>query len=420
MSLKRWLSLILLFMTIAGCPVLAETKQPEAVTANDLLSQSAILMDADTGQILFEKNMHEKLSPASITKIMTALLALEKGDLSDSITMSHDAVFSVPRGASHIALDEGEVLTLKEAMYAMMLVSANDAANGIAEYISGSIKDFADLMNQRALELGAKNTNFVNPSGLTVEGHYTTAYDMALITLQAMQHQDFNTIWGTSRYEMAPTNKQPEVRFFNNQNRMLISSKYQYEDVIGGKLGWTTEAQNTMVVAAKRNDRTLLCVLFKSQDPQAKYQDAKLLFDYGFDQFRKISLEELSISSDYSFLLHNSIATNQILVAYDLPLKQEDGSLQQKLHLSLPEDLSHLMYPEIGSSTLIFQAAPEVSSKPWQQTLLEGSLVFLKILAGLLLLLFILACIFRTRRRLRRRRRQRQRQLQGNRSNMLN
>jgi len=407
---KKIVSVIITLLLLSfSCPTYADT--PQTVQPSDIISQSAVLMDAETGQILFEKNMHEKLPPASITKIMTALLAIEKGKLSDKITMSHDAVFSVPRGASHIALDEGEILTLEEALYAMLLVSANDAANGIAEYISGSMDKFAALMNARALELNAIDTQFKNPSGLTEEGHYTSAYDMALITRQAMQYPVFNKIWGTRRYEMTPTNLQEEVRYLNTQNRMLVPSNTNYYDkVIGGKLGWTTEAQNTMVVAAQQDGRTLLCVLLRSQNSQAKYQDARLLFEYGFNHFNKISLEDLSIPADFTFLLHESIQPDQIVINYGPVIEREDGTMHQTIKLSLPEGTEKLMYQEIGQTSIETKTYHNVSNNSRWQIILNILLAFIKILAAAVLILFILACYFRTRRRVRRQRRRLQQQ----------
>ena len=153
--------------------------------------------------------MHTQMYPASITKILTVLLGIENGRLQDKVTMSREAVFSITRGSSHIALTDGEEITLEQALYAAMLPSANDASNGIAEHISGSIEDFAVLMNKRAREAGAINSNFVNPHGLHDEEHVSTAYDMAMITRAALRNDTFRQIFGTVRYTIPPTNKQP-------------------------------------------------------------------------------------------------------------------------------------------------------------------------------------------------------------------
>ncbi len=380
----------------------------EPLSINRIISESAVLMDADSGQILFEKNMHEKLAPASITKIMTALLAIEKGDFADTITMSHDAVFSVPRGASHVALDVGEQLTLEQAMYAMMLPSANDAANGIAEFIGGSMSGFAALMNQRAEELGALDTHFVNANGLSAEGHYTSAYDMALITREAMKHARFQTVWSTERYEMAPTNEQPETRVFFTQNKMLSNTQYHYNDIIGGKLGYTREASNTMVVAARRDGRTLICVLLKTVNPADKYADAKLLFDDGFDNFRPVTLTNLQPEGSVTFLLHNSLPLDHIAKTYRSIVHTPEGTTQVQIDFSLVGTDRQILYPELGSITLTTK--PQVSDGDRWSTLLKKILFVMLILIGALFLFLVLLATYlralrRRRRNLKKRRR---------------
>jgi D-alanyl-D-alanine carboxypeptidase len=229
--------------------------------------------------------MQEKLYPASITKVLTILLGLEHGDLQNTITMSREAVFSIERGSSHIALDTGEQITLEQALMAAMLPSANDAANGIAEHIGGSIPSFAGMMNQRAREAGAINSNFVNPSGLNDPAHVTTAYDMAMITRAALQNEKFREIFGTMRYTIPPTNKKTEPRDLWAEHRMLTTHRYYYQGVIGGKTGYTQESQSTLTTAAQRGDRELIVVVMKGVG-YAVYDDTITLFDYGFNQFK--------------------------------------------------------------------------------------------------------------------------------------
>ena len=170
-----------------------------------ILSKSSILIDADSGTVLAEKDANKKMYPASLTKIMTAILAIEMGNLSDVIKVDDDTPYEID--GSHIALEPGEMLTLKDLLYALMLPSANDAASAIAKHYGGSIEKFVKLMNDKAKELGAVNTNFVNPHGLHNNNHYTTAYDLALITRYAMKNEIFRTIVGTQKYEIQPTNK---------------------------------------------------------------------------------------------------------------------------------------------------------------------------------------------------------------------
>ncbi len=255
-----------------------------AASPPQIISESAVLMDAKTGQVLYEKNMHKQLYPASITKILTVLLGIEKSRLQDTVTMSHEAVFSIPRGASHIALDEGEQITMEQALMAAMLPSANDASNGIAEHVSGSIENFATLMNQRAREAGALNSNFVNPHGLSDDAHVSTAYDMAMITRAAIPNEKFKKILGTVQYTIPPTNKNNESRDLWSEHRMLTTNRFYYEGVIGGKTGYTKASQNTLVTVAQRGERELIVVAMKSQGYEV-YTDTMALFDYGFDQF---------------------------------------------------------------------------------------------------------------------------------------
>lgn len=173
-------------------------------------AQSAILMDANTGVILYSKNIHERLYPASTTKIMTCLLAMEQGNLDDKVEFSHDAVFSVPVGGSNMGMDVGQSITLEECLYGVLVGSANEVANAVGEYISGSIDDFVALMNKRAEEIGCKDTHFMNTNGLQDSNHYTSAYDLALIASHFFQNEMLCKIGNTARYHFEPTSTQPD------------------------------------------------------------------------------------------------------------------------------------------------------------------------------------------------------------------
>ncbi|MCI7657455.1 D-alanyl-D-alanine carboxypeptidase family protein [Anaerotignum sp.] len=253
-----------------------------------LTAESAILMDAITGKILYEKNSRTKQYPASITKLMTILLALEHGSLEDEITFSHDAVFSIEPGSAHIAIQEGEILTLEQVLYGIMLRSANECANAAAEYVDGTMEKFAEHMTARAKELGCENTNFVNANGLFDENHYTTAYDMALIAQELLKNETYRSIMSNTYYVIPPTNKQPEERPLHGQHQMLNeNSLYYYEYAEGGKTGYTVEAQNTLVTYAKQGDTELIAVVLKCNGAQ-HYVDTKTLFDYGFANYQTV------------------------------------------------------------------------------------------------------------------------------------
>ena len=253
-------------------------------------AESAILMDADTGIILYAKNIHEKLYPASTTKIMTCLLAMEYGNLDDMVTFSHDAVFTVPVGGSNMGMDVGESITLEECLYGIMVGSANEVANAVAEYVSGSIDDFVALMNERAAELGCTDTHFVNTNGLPDTEHYTSAYDLALISRTFFQNEMLSKISNTERYHFEPTATQPDD-FYKKNKHSLINGEIPYDGILGGKTGYTDDARQTLVTCAEQNGMKLICVVFKEESP-TQFTDTVELFDYGFQNFQVLNASE--------------------------------------------------------------------------------------------------------------------------------
>lgn len=262
-------------------------------------AEAAIVMEAGTGTILYSKNIDEQLYPASITKLMTVLLALENLDMDEEVTFSHNAVYSIDYASSHIARDEGEILTVEECLYAIMLESANECSNAIAEQISGTTEAFADLMNQRAAELGCMNTHFVNPHGLPDENHYTCPRDMALIAREVIKYEKFRQIAGTPRYTLRATNKKDEELLMNNHHYMINSyktSRYLDDTVFAGKTGYTTAALNTLVTCATRNGMDLIVVTMKTQGTAERgvpiYTDTANLLNYASENFHKVNISE--------------------------------------------------------------------------------------------------------------------------------
>lgn len=253
-----------------------------------VVAESGIVMEVSTGTILYSKNMHARYYPASITKIMTALLAMENCGLDEMVTVPHEAVYMDDKG-SHIALDEGEELTVEDCLYGMMLAPANDAAYALAVHVGGTIENFADMMNKRAKELGCQDSIFVNPHGLPDERHVSSAYDMALITREALKHEIFRTVSKTVYYEIQPTDKQPDLIPMSNHHKMLCSGKYHYDGVFAGKTGYTVVAKNTLVTCAARDDMELICVTMKTEGRQV-YVDTASLFDFCFDNFKKVDI----------------------------------------------------------------------------------------------------------------------------------
>ena len=257
-----------------GGSVVNTVKQPE------IQAQGAVLMDAATGNLLYSKNAETKYYPASITKLMTALLVAEKCSLDDTVTFSKTAVTNLESGAVTLGLVEGDKLTVRQCLYGLLLKSANEVANGLAEHTAGSISAFADMMNARAKELGCTNTNFVNPNGLNDSNHYTTPHDMALIARAAFQNATVCKVASTLSYQIPATQK-AAARTISLGHKMLYpnDSRY-YQGVIGGKTGYTSLAGNTLVTCAERDGVRLIAVIMKSKSTQ--YTDTSALLDYGF------------------------------------------------------------------------------------------------------------------------------------------
>ena len=259
--------------------------------APSVYGASAILMDADSGAILYASNAHERLYPASITKIMTGLLAIENLNLNDTITYTNQILITIPSDAAKLGLVEGETTTIRDALYALLLRSANEVATCIAFQVSGSESEFAKLMTERAAQAGALDTHFTNASGLHQEDHYTTAYDMAMIARTAMANPEFATIWGSENYTLAATNKSESFRIWHRHALLLSTSQYYYPYAIGGKTGYTDEAGRTLVTAAEKDGLRLICVIMKSDDEHI-FSDTISLFDYGFNNFTKVNIKD--------------------------------------------------------------------------------------------------------------------------------
>lgn len=298
---KRWIILQVYFISY----VLAKM-QPVYAIANEnsnviegngvwldgpsIVGESGIVMEVSTGTILYEKNMHDIHYPASITKIMTALLAIENCEMDEIVTVPPEAVYMEDKG-THIALDAGEQLTVEQCLYAVMLASANDAAYALAEHVGGTYENFIRMMNEKAKEIGCQNTNFTNPHGLPDESHVTSAYDMALITKAAIQCDMFQTVSRTPYYEIPSTEYQKDLICMYNHHKMIGKTELQNEEVFAGKNGYTDAAGHTLVTCAKRNDMVIICVVMRDQGEYV-YQDTVELLNYSLDGFSKVKISE--------------------------------------------------------------------------------------------------------------------------------
>ncbi len=257
---------------------------PDNITTE---SKSLILVDATSGKILYSKNAFERMFPASTTKLMTAILTLEKCKLTDIATVSHNAVYSIPIGYTHANLVEGENLTIEQLLNVLLIPSANDAAIVLAEHIAGSVENFAVMMNDKAKELGCLDTHFVNPNGIHDENHYSTAYDLSLIGRYAMKFDDIMRIAKVAQYTLPKTNKyDKENRIFNATNGLINKNdEFFYEYATGLKTGYTDKSGSCIVATASKDNINLLEVVLGGESTSSRYRDCIKLFDYGFNNF---------------------------------------------------------------------------------------------------------------------------------------
>lgn len=290
--MKKILSLLFAFVLLLN--VLTPFAPFAAKDDLDLEGEAAILMDYDSQTILFEKNINKKLYPASTTKILTAILVIENSDMDDIVTID-DEIIDLTYG-SHIALDYDEEMSVKDLLHALLITSANDAALALAKNVTGSLDDFIKMMNEKAEELGALDTHFVNPNGLHDDDHVSSAYDLAIIAKYAMENEVFSDIVQKDHYEIDKTNKKDESRNLYSTNKFLYGSgkieldgkavPIKYDGVSGVKTGYTSEAGNNLVTFAEQNGQRFLTVVLKSNG-KGVYADTHKLLNHGFHDFSR-------------------------------------------------------------------------------------------------------------------------------------
>ncbi|MFZ7131727.1 MAG: D-alanyl-D-alanine carboxypeptidase family protein [Eubacteriales bacterium] len=315
---------------------------PVTYAQPSIQSPSAILMEATTGKVIYEKNSNERHYPASITKILTAIIAIEETDLNETVVIGDDVPHSITSDSSAIYLLPGEKLTIEQLLYALTVESANDAAVAIADYISGSVEDFSVLMNKKAKELGATQSHFVTPNGLHNDDHYVTAHDMGLIMREAIKHPILREMMTTVNYVIPATEKQI-TRYLWTKNKMLKipTNKYYYDKIIATKTGYTTEAQYTLVSAAQENGMELVTVVLASNST-AEYEDTLAMFQYGFSNFTMDTLvNKGDLIENYEFQNNSTplkVISNET-VSYVVDINNDSeitSELQLSNDLSLP------------------------------------------------------------------------------------
>ena len=305
---------------------------PPVVPPPRYTSAAVVVMDADTGIVLYGSDHNTQLYPASTTKVMTALIVLEHvSDLSERIEFSYNSIWSIPRNSSHIYMDVGETLTVYQALYALMLPSANEVSIALAEHVAGTVEQFSDLMNRRAASLGAVNTHFVNPSGLPGTGHVTTAYDLALIMREAIRHPVFVEIINTRRFDIPPTERQSEARLLLNTNQLIHPGSYFNEWVVGGKTGWTNAARHTLVTYAEKDGRRLIISTMRAESG-GTFRDTLALMSFGFSMPFEERLVFESAAYTRMVPVYQNINGEPLNIGYVTVQAGED------LHFMLPVD----------------------------------------------------------------------------------
>lgn len=306
-TLKNLFNIFILFIIILFNIMTTSFGATEEVST---YSPTCLLMEASTGKVIYEKNGYEKAYPASTTKIMTAILTLEHCNLTDVATASYEAVYSVPVGYSNANIQVGEELTINQLLNVLLINSANEAANVLAEHIAGSVDSFATMMNAKAEEIGCLNTHFVNPNGVHNENHYSTAYDLALMGRYAMKNDTFRELVNTKFYTLPATNKYlTNDRVFGTTNELLKKDtrdsvdNYYYEYCTGIKTGYTNAAKSCIVASAKKDDIEYIVVILGAGTTDnglsARYLDCKTLFNYAFENYtvKKLNDEEADLKT---------------------------------------------------------------------------------------------------------------------------
>lgn len=332
------LFLVLILSTPANAVATSSNISKWPYYDEDVNARAAFVMDANSSKVLYSLNADTKLYPASLAKIMTAIVVLDNvnGNYDDLVTFSYNAVTrDIDRHSVTIGASAGDQLSVKDCLYSLLLPSANDAANALAEYIAGSINDFALLMNEKAENLGLKNTHFVNPTGLHDPNQYTTASDMAKILQYAMNYSIFPQISSSVSYRHAPIRRYKDPANSNNQvlnttSILVPGSGYYYNGIVAGKTGHTKDAGYNLAAIAKKNNMSLICVILGCEKDKVRYQETKNLFDFHFKNYQSLRIKDLD--SRFAEPI-STIAINDVNVIDSLNI-----TCDEKYHVTIPSD----------------------------------------------------------------------------------
>lgn len=346
--MRRILGFLLAFIfliTFSCLPALAENQDAKTeistVTEPKIQSKAAVVMDADTGAILFQKNMDQKLSPADTVQILTVLLGIESEKGEEFVTVSKDVVDKIDREGTHISLVADEKVKLKDLFYATILASATDAAKTVAVSVCGSEDAFTEEMNRRMKKLGAVNTSLTNSDGAFEEDNYTTAQDLALLTKTALKNEEFRTVFQASSYTINETNKNTTGRTFSTLCLLMKNSdmNVKYDHAIGGKTGWNESSGYNLVAAAEKDGRTLISVILGAETSKARYEETVALFDYAFSAFRNVPIP------------------TSLLESTEIPVIK-NGTIVRKINVSIPDNTYLSTNFEFQEGTLTLSSLP--------------------------------------------------------------
>ena len=398
-------SLVIIFMLIfilhtSMCYAL--TEQPE------ISADAAILIDSSSEKVLYSKNENQKMYPASTTKILTAILTIENCNLNDVVTVPYEAISSITSGYSVAALQTGEQLTVEQLLQVMLVHSANDAANVLAFHVSGSIENFAELMNNKVSELGLTNTHFTNPSGMHDENHYTTAHDLAIIMKYCMKNDTFRSL-SSLKYCTIPATNKYDVRVFNTTNELLIydnrdvSSNYYYKYAIAGKTGYTTQAKNCLVSVAKKENLELICVVLSAgiypNNVSAKFVDTKSIFDYGYNNYTIKKLREKDAIATQIEIGNSTKETRNLdlLISDDLSalVTQDEFDIEFEPQIELQDNL----FAPIAQGQVVGKITYTIDGMQYSSNLIASHSVeqsgFITIVVQIILVVIILFLLYK-------------------------
>ena len=363
---------LVLSCSLTAFPVFAK---PDWPADTGVQSEAGIVMDMDSGAVLFAQNIHVQLPPASITKLLTALVVAEHASMDEQVTFSHDAVYNVESGSGNkLGLEEGDVLSVKDSLSVMLLQSSNQAANALAEHVAGSREAFADMMNEKAEALGCRESNFENPSGLNDEAQLTSAYDMALIGAAAFSDPEILEICSAKKATLPPTKNNTEGRTYSLEHKLVVTedgtSEYYYPEAVAGKTGYTSLAGQTLVTYAVKDDRRQVAVTLKSTQ-KTHYSDTKTILDFGFKRFKNVNVaenethyitgEEPVEINGVSYLPSELYLDDTAVIT--LPNDAEFGDADQYLQTEIPEN-----HPEGAVGRIIYSYNDRQIGVAWLYT----------------------------------------------------